>query len=73
MVVLNQEWFDARLIHESRPGAPGLQLNAIHHLNELWLPELDFISDKQVLEINDAKKNQEIHIRPNGNVKYQKK
>ncbi len=73
VLVLNQEWFDSRLIHESRPGVSGLQLNAIHHLDELWLPELDFVSDQQLIEKEIVAKNQEIHVKSNGNVKYLKK
>ncbi len=73
VLVLNLEWFDARLIHESRPGVLDLQLNAYYHLNELWLPELDFVFDKSLEDHDSNKKGQDIHIMPNGNVKYLKK
>jgi len=70
---MNQEWFDPRLIHESRPGVSGLQLNAIQHLNDLWLPELEFVSEKQVIKKDALKEHQEISVKPNGLVKYLKK
>ena len=67
-LLLRQEWFDARLVHEGRPG---VFLNGIHHHRELWLPDSTFVKKGSVVENSVlSSANVAIHILANGTVQF---
>ena len=38
--LLQQAWFDPRLIHNDNQRTPTTYLNGLHHAGDLWLPEM---------------------------------
>ena len=69
-LVLQQEWFDARLIHESRPGGATVFLNGILHFREIWMPDVYFVKRDSFEENTIHPAQIALHIFANGTVQY---